>query len=45
LDPYRGITPLSQTIIPWGWRQSAKAFEAACHRYLPVFADEKEVTA
>ncbi|MDP2410383.1 MAG: hypothetical protein Q8M26_08860 [Pseudolabrys sp.] len=37
-DPYRGITPLPDTIIPMGWRQASAAFRARCTSLLPVFA-------
>ncbi len=37
-DPYRGITPLPDTIVPMGWRQAAAAFRARCTSLLPAFA-------
>jgi 5'-deoxynucleotidase YfbR-like HD superfamily hydrolase len=41
-DEYRGIAPLPDTIIPWDWQTSARAFRDRCKLYLPCFKGGKE---
>lgn len=40
-DPYRGVQPLMETIVPWGWNKSAAEFRQRCRIYLPAFAQEE----
>lgn len=37
-EPYRNVTPLPETIIPWNWEKAAGAFRTRCKAYLPCFA-------
>lgn len=35
-DPYRGVTPLAQTIEPWPWRVAEREFKLRCISLLPA---------